>query len=454
MNALKKVLFASAFIVTSSLAFAQSNNINSAPNQTSPQPCQWQYGFDTSGTATATICGSTLQPSISIYGKLNAERPLAWYTNLTKIWEFGISTSDNIFALSAYDPNTGSYIGSPISFNSSLKQINRNWYSSSIFSGSPAIGSVMGATGQYTNVGGHTSQGEKLTYFSNAGADNTAGFDLAKTTFNINNGTSFPTTGFLGQETRWDVALSPSTVTAGNWLTAVNETDIVNRGADQGLRTIRTTANFSTNAFLAVPEAKTFGSGGNTYNADWGYVVDHSSTVNPNTGLQNKFYIGYFVDADAIVGNAGYDFYGNGDNTSTPALEPLAFIGAGGAFQHGIDLSAATFDDTYGLKLGNGQGIAFVNGIVQASISTLSSGQSILIGTPHANAVLGSSSALLTTATAGFMSFPFMNGTPTGTPAYNAGGPSCVWNDTSKTLNCYSKASASWYHLTFTAGAG
>ena len=78
MNALKKVLFASMFIVTSSLAFAQSNNINSAPDQTSPVPAQWHYSFDPQGNAVATYPGTVTFPGFPPGGAAVTAPPYNW----------------------------------------------------------------------------------------------------------------------------------------------------------------------------------------------------------------------------------------------------------------------------------------------------------------------------------------------------------------------------------------
>lgn len=66
--------------------------------------------------------------------------------------------------------------------------------------------------------------------------------------------------------------------------------------------------------------------------------------------------------------------------------------------------------------------------------------------------LLGTTTALATTATAGFTHpFGFTTAVPTGTPA-NTNTPPCLINTTSGNLNCY--YGGSWHHQPFSAGAG
>lgn len=66
------------------------------------------------------------------------------------------------------------------------------------------------------------------------------------------------------------------------------------------------------------------------------------------------------------------------------------------------------------------------------------------------NVVFGTGSALAASATAGFVSLPFVTAAPTGTPA-TVSGNSCVVNTTTFNIDCY--IGTSWYHMTLTAGA-
>lgn len=297
-------------------------------------------GSAASGSNSDITSLHSLQTAVFV-GSPGAQRQLAWKTGANTIWGLSLTGSnDNTFGLFAYSPADGSFIGTAALFDSSALSVSFSWLQKNSVTASPAVSAAFGRTETFHNVGGNPAVGVGQTYFSNAGASNVAGFDVANSWLLVNNSTTFPGAGVAGMATDWGIAISP-TVT-GNWGISVEELDVVKRSRDDGLRTVRSTAANPTGAFLAVAEAQTFTNGGNTYNADWAYTVARSGG-NGTSGTPNAFYIGFYCAENSIVGQAGYCNFAQGDVTSTPSRDPKGILAAGGAFVNGIDLSAATF---------------------------------------------------------------------------------------------------------------
>lgn len=473
--------------------------------------------------ANADITSLSALTAASFAGSAGSARQLAWKTSGNTIWGLSITGSnDHTFGIFAYSPVDGSFIGNPLLFNSTTLTVTRNWLENDNVVGAPAVSGTLGQSAMYHNTGGNPAQATGTTYFTNAGAANAPGFDVATTRFLINNSSTFPSGGNVGMATDWVVAIGPTTV--GNWGLGDVEYDTVKRSQDDGLRTIRSTAANPAGAVLAVAETQTFSNGGNTFNADWAFTVARSGGNNPVSGFPNKWYVGYFCAEDSTVGLLGYCNYAEGDNTSTASQYPYSPYGAGGTFLHGFDLTAATFGDALSVRAAPGQGYGFVSGAFTAGMGSTGSGAamvptlfadgavqattganptanqpitltggtnggangSIIIGgtvgfniqfgssaflgqsgfnmlsltttnaqlaPKNGNVILGGGSSLATNTIVGFLSLPFMSGTPTGTPTYAAGAPSCVWNDASFTLDCYSIGAGAWKHMTFSAGA-
>ena len=114
-------------------------------------------------------------------------------------------------------------------------------------------------------------------------------------------------------------------------------------------------------------------------------------------------------------------------------------------------------DGTLMYAQGNGgASVTVANGIDWSKLTFTGNAINVggLIVTGTGDIQLNSTSGLGRSATTGFMHFPYiagLSGPPNGAPT-NGAGPACVWNLNTVTLNCYS--SGSWYHVTFSAGAG
>lgn len=76
-----------------------------------------------------------------------------------------------------------------------------------------------------------------------------------------------------------------------------------------------------------------------------------------------------------------------------------------------------------------------------------------ILAAENGDEIMGQGTALGNSATTFFLSPPFTNGTPTGTPAQNSI-PNLEWNDTTGTINVWSPHTGTWLHVTLSAPAG
>ena len=236
---------------------------------------------------------------------------------------------------------------------------------------SAAIGAngVVGIYGNAHNTGGNGANGHRFDYQSAAGSN---GFDIGSTFISI-----FDTTFVAGQVPNgmatWIVAQSPNDTTH-NWSCIIGEMNVVNRGADKGWMRDRTLAN-PTGGLLMVPEAVSFGGtgGGEGKNATFGYSVSRSA-ANNSTGFPVKFYNGFLIEPNSVVGLTGRGIYATGDITGTASQYPYGPLQLDGTWLHGIDHTKAVYTDNNAETMAVTQRFAWIVGATGAATATATIG--------------------------------------------------------------------------------
>lgn len=304
-----------------------------------------------------TFGTNTGAPVLHINGAAGSLRGIEWDAAGVNRWKLQTDSSGDL-NLFAYAQSGGAFAGTPMSFNTVQAVDLFGWkHLHTVTASSMPADTIVGRSATYTNTSGAVGQGAKQVYFSNAVA---AGFDLSNVNFMIPTATTgFPGSGTTAFQGQWLVALSPNEQTGLHWSITGMELDVVNRGLDRGWANSLSQINGS-GAYLAVPEATTFGQGGATNNALYAFAV-HGSIGNGSSGFTNKFYNGLLCDIGSI-GPAGYCVYGSGDATGTAALFPASPAGFAGNWLHGIDLTGATFADGAGLRMASGHAVAWPAG--------------------------------------------------------------------------------------------
>jgi hypothetical protein len=234
--------------------------------------------------------------------------------------------------------------------------------------------------------------GTNFQYFSAADAATVAGlFDIGQqSTAAFNPSVYMPNTvtgspGAIGGPGLYEgfrVAISPNDQTH-NWGIGVEEWDVVNRGPDMGWFTDRGENNGKppvSGGMVMVAFASNFGDpgGGQGTDALYGFTVARSPDTNTTTGYHVKFYNDFLCEPNSETGvgettdgvRQSYCLYGTGDLTGTSAQIPYAPAGWGGTWLHGMDFTAATFQDGLAVRLaGTGQAYGFYNGTATATIA-------------------------------------------------------------------------------------
>lgn len=317
----------------------------------------WGQTYPNPTFSGGTFGANTGTPMVHLNGTAGGARGLQWDAAGINRWKFQTDTNDDL-NLYAYAPSTGSFVGTPMSFNTTQAVDLFGWkHLHNVTVSAMPSDTIVGRSATYTNNSGAIGQGSKQVYFSNAV---TAGFDLSSVNFMIPTATTgFPVSGTTAFQGQWLVALSPNEQTGLHWSLTGMELDVVNRGLDRGWSNSLSAIN-GVGAYLAVPEATTFAQGGATNNALFGFAA-HASVGNGSSGSQNKFYNGYLCDLNSI-GPAGYCVYGSGDTTGTVAAFPASPAGFAGNWLHGIDLTGSTFADGDGIRMASGNAVAWPAG--------------------------------------------------------------------------------------------
>lgn len=304
------------------------------------------------------------QTSLTLADVANSARPISWKTGQTEIWRWGINTRDTLIGLYAYSPTDGHFVGAPFQFDSAAQTISRTWMEGAQVINSSPSNSIVGSLENYTNSGGNPSQGRKLFYVSNAGSGGVGGSDIAETRIYVDRSTTFPADPASVISTGdWLVAISPNASGASaRWGLTGEELDVVNRGADNGLRLTRNGVANPVTGFMAIPEAATFGEGGTTENGDWAFWASASGGNNQG-GVRNKWYAPIGCDKDSLVAGSGRCFVTNGTDPSTPAARPYGPFSAHLAYLHGIDLTDATFADNVAVRAPAGAAFAVATAV-------------------------------------------------------------------------------------------
>jgi hypothetical protein len=259
-------------------------------------------------------------------------------------------------------PLTGGTVTGPTEFHSTTDNALKIFTD---FAG-PANG-ISGIYASTTNRGPHMNSGVRFDYFS---MGKEAGFDTAMSVLGLYDPILPVTSGIAVYQAAWLVAQSPNDP-VNNFCCLIAELDVVNRGKDAGWMRDRTSAN-PTGGLLMVAENLTFGGGaGEGKNATWAYSVSRSGLPN-STGFPVKFYNGYLIEPNSIVGQTGRAIYMTGDITGTGALYPYGPLQTDGAWMHGIDHTRAVYNDGYAETMLVGQRVGWIVGTTGSATAVAS----------------------------------------------------------------------------------
>ena len=319
-----------------------------------------------------TFGSTTLDPTVNIIGPANSVRGLVWKAPDGTRLSLVTDTADNLNVYT-YDDNAN-YLANPISIGRLAGTVNLNGFLT--VTSSAALAQGQGAI--------------SLSATNTSAADDAGSFDTGQQSIALFNPTTFlPSTvtgspGAIagpGLYEGFRVALSPIDQTH-NWGTAIEEWDIINRGRDMGWFTDRGENNGQQPVtggmvIVAFQSAESLGQQGSGSDVLYGYSAARSPTPN-SLGYPIKFYNDFLCEPDSETGvgestngvRQSYCLYGTGDLSGVAAQVPYAPAGWGGTWLHGMDFTAATFQDGLAVRLaGTGQAYGFYNGTSTASIA-------------------------------------------------------------------------------------
>jgi hypothetical protein len=302
-----------------------------------------------------TIGDGAGAPTLTLNGATGTAKGVHWQTTGTNRWLLQTDSADNL-ALHAYDV-TGAWMGQAIQFANDGSSIVTNY--PIVANGTRAIpaNGVAGIWGRATNTGTNAGQGHKFDYLSNS---NGAGFDVGVTSLAVYDPAPF--TGATSQYLAgWMICVSPND-TAHGWGCTTIEMDVANRGPDMGWMRDRTALR-PTGVLLVVPETNVFAGtgGGEGKNATFGVSVAHSG-ANNSTGFPAKFYNGFLLEPNSIVGLTGRAFYATGDITGISSQYPYGPFQTDGTWLHGFDHTLAVYQDNNAQVMKAGQAVAWLTG--------------------------------------------------------------------------------------------
>ncbi|WP_131197014.1 hypothetical protein [Lichenihabitans psoromatis] len=286
--------------------------------------------------------------------------------------------------------------------------------------GSVAVtGGAYGESTEVTNQGRLAGHGDAFRCFSYA---NAGAFELCRSAMMWDLANSHPVN--TQYQSFWSVNVSPRD-TVGSWATTDGELNVTNRGDDLGFVPDLTKTLRFTGGLRFVPESQNFsppdGSPnwsdyrGTANNVTFAYAVGHSSLHN-SAGKQIKTYVPYLVEPDS-VGPSGRAFFATGDTKGSEAAQrPYSPFQAQGAWQNGLDTSAANFDDKTALLMAPSQSLRWSKGTVSAGLTGECSG-TVCELYAKASAILPSGFTML-----GSSSLPFSG-------EYLKSGSSLTWVD-------------------------
>ena len=216
-----------------------------------------------------------------------------------------------------------------------------------------------GLEANVTNDGPATGTAFKFGYLSRANSG--GAYDIGFTNF-----ATYTSPG-TRQMSMWFMTVSPNDQT-NPFACQVGEWNIVNRGPDCGWMADpsgrgHTGAGLlnATGGLTIIPMSDPGGAegGGEGKNATFAFCM--SGGPANSTGHPVKFYNGYIVSSDSIVGGTGRGMYLAGA-LSDPTQVPYGPIQIDSKWSHGIDHTLAVYTDTNATTMLAGQGVAWLTG--------------------------------------------------------------------------------------------